>query len=156
MENGELNVVLYYADFLSLKKESIPITDTCKYFFVYGYPVNAAFIAGVKPIWDEQNQYYQQAESEYAILKESLGEEAAASFIDDIAHLKACGAVGAIQMLKCIHRYSDKRERKQAFEKYFTWKNNQHFTHIIKDDDGTPTEKECSKYVYHFENMRPA
>lgn len=43
-----LNAVLYYADYLSLYHTYTPITDTCKYFIIYGTPVNAAYL-GVIP-----------------------------------------------------------------------------------------------------------
>lgn len=56
-------------------------------------------------------------------------------------------------MLKNIHQYSTKRERKQAFNTYNDWKNNQIFTHTVLDEDGNPQEKRCSKYVYHAERM---
>ena len=36
MNDIELNAILYYADFLSLKDVSQPVTDNCKYFFVHG------------------------------------------------------------------------------------------------------------------------
>ena len=52
-----LNAVLYYADYLSLYYTSIPVTDTCKYFIIYGTPVNAAYMDGHSPIYDENNQY---------------------------------------------------------------------------------------------------
>jgi hypothetical protein len=45
MNDIELNAILYYADFLSLKAINQPVTDNCKYFFVYGVPINSAFIA---------------------------------------------------------------------------------------------------------------
>ena len=37
------------------------------------------------------------------------------SFLENISDLKACGTVGAKQMLKCIHRYSTTIDRKKAF-----------------------------------------
>lgn len=30
------NIILYYADYLSLRACSIPITDNCKYFYING------------------------------------------------------------------------------------------------------------------------
>jgi hypothetical protein len=44
MNNIELNAVLYYADFLSLKAINQPVTDNCKYFFIHGAPINSLFI----------------------------------------------------------------------------------------------------------------
>lgn len=40
----ELNAILYYADYLSLKEESKAVTDNCKYYFIYGSPINSAYI----------------------------------------------------------------------------------------------------------------
>lgn len=151
MNNIELNAVLYYADFLSLKARSIPVTDTCKYFYIHNAPINSAYIADVEPVYDKENQYFKQARDEYILLRDKFGEDGVLTFIDNIANLSACGAVGAVQMLKCIHRYSEKHERKTAFNKYHIWKNNQKYTHIINNDDGTPEEHECSKYIYHHE-----
>lgn len=40
----ELNIILYYADYLSLVETSTTVTDNCKYYVVYGTPMNAAYI----------------------------------------------------------------------------------------------------------------
>lgn len=61
MSTVELNCILYYADFLSLKHECKPVTDNCKYFFVFGVPKNAAFIVGCEPVYDTENPYFIQA-----------------------------------------------------------------------------------------------
>ena len=153
MNNIELNAVLYYADFLSMKEISQPVTDTCKYFFVHGAPINSAFILDLEPIYDEQNQYFQQAKIEYEIIKNKFGDEGVESFVDDICSIKACGSVNAEQMLKCIHQYSNKKQRGTAFNTYYNWRNNQIYTHITINEDGEPIEKTCSKYVYHVERM---
>lgn len=58
MNNIERNAILYYADFLSLKAVSHPVTDTCKYFFIHGAPINAAFILDLEPLYDEENPYF--------------------------------------------------------------------------------------------------
>lgn len=34
MTNIEHNAILYYADVLSLKETSKPVTDNCKYYFI--------------------------------------------------------------------------------------------------------------------------
>ena len=151
MTTAELSAILYYADFLSLQSESKPITDTCKYFYIHGIPINAAYIAGVEPTVDYESKYYTQALLEYQQIKEGAGEDGIMSYIEDIGELRGRGAIDAEQLLKYIHRFSSKKERKQAFDTYKNWKYNQTFTHIIKDDDGNPQEVECSKYVYHYE-----
>lgn len=53
MNDIELNALLYYADYLSLRDTSIPVTDTCNYFFVYGAPVNSTFLLDMMPEYDE-------------------------------------------------------------------------------------------------------
>lgn len=151
MDLFELNAILYYADFISLREQSIPVTDNCKYFFIHESPINSALIANCTPDVDINNKYYQQAYREYSEIKNKFGNEGVQSYIDNISNLKACGMVDAERMLRCIHQYSDKHERNKAFKKYRDWKKNQTFTHIIKDDDGNEIEQKCSKYVYHYE-----
>lgn len=115
MNEVELNCILYYADYLSLKAISQPVTDNCKYFFVHNRPVNIAYIAGVLPEYDENNKYFIQAFRDYNKIKYMFEEEGALSFIDDICFLRACGMVDATRMLQHIHLFSTKFERKQAF-----------------------------------------
>lgn len=50
--------------------------------------------------------------AEYQTIQERFDGEGAMSFIDDICSIKACGSVDAEAMLKCIHRFSNKYERK--------------------------------------------
>ena len=153
MNNIELNAILFYADFLSLKAISQPVTDNCKYFYVYGVPTNSAYILNLEPEFDADNQYFKQALAEYTIIKDKFGEEGVETFIDDICCIKACGMVDAERMLKCIHQYSSKKERKQAFETYSKWKKDQIYTHTTINEDGDPRRKECTAYVYHAERM---
>ena len=61
MTQIELNAILYYADFLSLKAENKPVTDNCKYFFVNGAPTNALYIIDLEPEYDRENPYLIQA-----------------------------------------------------------------------------------------------
>ena len=147
----ELNAILYYADYISLREQSIPVTDTCKYFFIHNTPINSAVIADRIPDIDVNNPYYQQAYKEYLAIKDKFGDEGVESYINSISSIQACGMVDAHRMLKQIHQYSDKSERKQAFRKYNNWKDSKIYTHIIKDDDGNDIEKECTKYVYNHE-----
>lgn len=65
INNIELNAILFYADYLSLRATSTPVTDNCKYFFIYRCPINSAFIAGVAPVYDVSNPYYKQSYAEY-------------------------------------------------------------------------------------------
>lgn len=52
MTDIEQNAILYYADFLSLKYKSHPVTDNCKYFFIHGCPINSAYIVDLEPEYD--------------------------------------------------------------------------------------------------------
>ena len=153
MNNIELNAILYYADFLSLKATNQPVTDNCKYFFIHGVPINSLFILDQQPLYDKNNVYLQQAESEYLTIRDKFGDDGVESFIEDICSIKACGSVDAERMLKCIHQYSTKKERKQAFNAYYNWKNSRIYTHITINDDGDPLELECSPYIFHTERM---
>ena len=153
MNEIELNAILFYADFLSLQEISIPVTNNCKYYFIHKTPIHISYVAGLTPLYDINNPYFKQAQTEYLLIRDKFDDEGVISFISNIASIGASGCVDAIRMLKCIHQYSDKQERKSAFNKYHTWKNNQKFTHIIKDEDGNPKEVECSRYVYDHERM---
>ena len=149
MNEAELSTILYYADFLSLQKTSTPVTDSCKYFFVHGVPMNIAFIAGVSPIYDAKNPYLQRAIDEYTLLKDKFGDEGVMSFIGEICSLASGGAVGALQMLKYIHQYSEKGQRSRAFKKYKEYKQQYKYTYNRINEDGDLEELGCTKYVAH-------
>ena len=151
MNDIELNAILFYADFLSLKAISQPVTDNCKYFFIYGCPINSAYILDMEPIYDSNNQYLLQAYNEYNLIKQQYSEDAVMSFIDDICFIRACGMVDAERMLQCIHMFSTKTERKQAFKEYRQWKENNIQTHQINDENGNPLDVECTTYFKHAE-----
>lgn len=147
----ELNCILYYADYLSLKDLSQPVTDNCKYFFVHSHPVNSAYIAGVEPEYDIENKYFIQAHRDISKIQEMFEEDGTLSFIDDICFLRACGMVDARRMLQHIHMFSSKYERKQAFQAYQQWKTNKTYTHQILDEDGKPKTERCTKFFKHAE-----
>lgn len=153
MNDIELNALLFYADFLSLKATSQPVTDNCKYFYIHGMPINSACILDMEPVYDSDNPYFQQALAEYTIIRDKYGDEGLETFIDDICCIRACGCVDAERMLKCIHQYSTKRERKEAFNLYNNWKKDQIYSHITINENGDPQRTECTKYVYHAERM---
>lgn len=153
INNIELNAILYYADFLSLQHESIPVTDNCKYFYIHNTPINSCYILDLEPIYDENNKYFQQAKNEYIILKNKFGEEGVISFVENLAYLGAAGSVNAQQMLKHIHYYSNKYDTKQAFQKYNRWKQGKKYIHTTINEDGKEVERECSMYTYHVERM---
>lgn len=147
--NIEQNAILYYADFLSLRDTCTPVTDNCKYYFVYGAPINAAILCGNKPIYDVENKYYIQAYNEYTSLKDQFGDEGAMSFIEQISNLKALGTVNAKQMLQCIHQYDSRSDRKAAFRKYEKWLSNQKYEIQTINDDGELEYTQCTRYVAH-------
>ena len=127
----ELNMLLYYADFISLKAISSPITDSCKYYFINNVPMNSAFLVDSQPFYDVDNKYYKQA-------------------LEDLCMLRARGVVDAEQMLKYIHQYSSRQERKQAFIDYYKWLRNQKYITTVENEQGDLVETECSKYVAHY------
>lgn len=147
----EQNAILYYADFLSLQKESIPVTDNCKYYYIHGTPINSAYIVDRKPFYNKENVYYKQSVEEYAKIRDKFGEDGVISFVDNLCNLSALGCINANQILKCIHQYSDKVTRNNAFNKLNKWKNNQVYTHLTKDEDGNLHRVKCSRYVARVE-----
>jgi hypothetical protein len=56
-------------------------------------------------------------------------------------------------MLKCIHQYSTKHERKIALNALKNWQKEQIYSHITLNENGDPQETECTKYVKHAETM---
>lgn len=58
MEREELNAILFYADLLSLKRRSIPLTDNCKYFYIHGIPINSLYIINIEPVYDENSEFF--------------------------------------------------------------------------------------------------
>lgn len=151
MTHIELNAILYYADFLSLKQKGVPVTDNCKYFFIHGCPINSAFIVNLEPEYDKDNEFLTQASQEFQTIQDKYDEEAALSFIDDICSIKACGCVDAISMIKCIHQYDTKQEKKAAIKQYNEWKKEQFYSHLTINENGDPQEVACTKYFKHAE-----
>ena len=145
-----LDVILYYADFLSMKNESIPVTDPCKYFFINKLPTNISTICDTVLFFDSDNKYIEQAMAELQPIEDKYGEEGVMSYIDDICYIRACGMVDAKRMLEFIHRWSDRYTRKQAFKKYNKYISDTHYYITIKDDDGESRRIECSKYVAEY------
>lgn len=147
----EQSIILYYADYLSLKNSCTTVTDNCKYYWIQQTPINSAYICKYEPFYDVQNQYYIQAYTEYQTIKESFNEDGINSFLGEIGYLSSAGIVDAIQILKCIHRYSTKQERRHALRKYNQWVDRQMYTHIVYNDDGDPQREECTRYVAYSE-----
>lgn len=145
------DIILYYADFLSLQEMSIPVTDNCKYYFIHNLPVNSDHMLDTEPNYDSESKYIKKAQQEYDKINDKFGEVAAIEFIKKICDLAAYGCINAEQMLKFIHRFSTKVERKQAFNIYNNWKRNQKYTHQTINDNGDIEERECTRFVYNAE-----
>lgn len=154
VNNIELNAILFYADYLSMKETSTPVTDNCKYFFIYRFPINSAFMADVFPIYDEDNPYFKQSRAEYMLIKDKFGEDGVLDFISNIGELQASGMCDGTRLLQYINQYADKKQRNKAFEVYEDYINNIEYFHTTLNEDGNPQETKCSKYVYHVERMR--
>lgn len=81
MNIRELNAVLYYADYLSLRETSTPVTDNCKYYFIYNIPMNVATLSNSMPFYDSNNKFYKQAVEEYNSIKSTFGENAVEDYL---------------------------------------------------------------------------
>lgn len=147
----EYNAILFYADVLSLQERSIPVTDSCKYFYVYGVPMHILSICGYKVNLSVYNKYFKQSYKTYIILRDKYGEEGIKTFIDNICAISLCGMLDAERILKCIHQYDDKSSLTYALNKYYRWKSKQSYTHTILDDEDRKRESECTKYIKHYE-----
>lgn len=143
------NIILYYADYLSLRACSIPITDNCKYFYINGQPINIAVMTNGEPFVDTESQFIKQAMNECDKIKKKFGESGMLDFVTSICNLKIAGTVNGEMMLKYIHQYSSPNEKNKALKKYRNWKTSQKYTHTVITEDGYATEEECTKYVAH-------
>lgn len=90
------------------------------------------------------------------MIRDKYGDDGLISFVDNVCNLAALGCINAHQMLACIHRYSNKYERRSAFNKYENWLNNQIYTHIITDEKGEKQRVECTRYIAHLEQHTDA
>lgn len=153
MNSIETNAVLFFADYLSLKEQSIPVSRPCKYFFVHNCPINAAYIADVYPDIDVTNMYFKRAAYQYSLLKRKFGDDGVKSFIDGLCNIQSTGMVDADRMLKYIHRYSTKQERKAAFKILENHLNSKQYFHTTINELGDPQETECTQYVAHAERV---
>ena len=147
----EQNAILYYADFISLQECGLPVTDNCKYFFVYGTPINAACVVDNKPFYDENNKYIKRSIEEYINIRNKFGNDGVLSFVNNICNISACGCVSGKDMLRCIFRYGMKKEKHDAIEKYEKYMKNLKYSHKVKNEEGGSKRVYCSKYVAHLE-----
>lgn len=149
----ELSMILYYADFLSLRDRSIPVTDNCKYFYIYGVPINSAFILDMTPVFSINDKYFQQALNEFSIIKSKFNDDGLRSFVDDICSIRNCGMVDWRRMLTYIHQFSTKKEKLKSFNICETFLNNLRYKHTYMND-GEQQEGEQTKYVFHVEQAK--
>ena len=147
MNEAELSAILYYADLLSMKSTSHPITNNCKYFFVHKTPMHISFIVNQLPQFDKEDQYFQQSLNEYRMLTDKYGNDGAMSFINNLCNLGVAGSVNGLQMLKYIHRYTDKYNKYKAFKEYGQYIKNQKYTFQSRNDDGELETRPCTKYI---------
>ena len=99
----EYNAILFYSDVLSLEEQSIPFTESCKYFFIYNSPMHIFTIAGLNNDVDISNRYFKQSYDTYVLLRDKYGEEGIETFINNICSIAVSGMVDAERILKCIH-----------------------------------------------------
>lgn len=147
MNEAELSAILYYADLLSMKSTSHPITNNCKYFFVHKTPMHISFIVNQLPQFDKEDQYFQQSLNEYRMLTDKYGNDGAMSFINNLCNLGVAGSVNGLQMLKYIHRYTDNYNKYKAFKEYKQYIKDQKYTFQSKNDDGELETRPCTKYI---------
>lgn len=147
MNEAELSAILYYADLLSMKSTSHPITNNCKYFFVHKTPMHISFIVNQLPQFDKEDQYFQQSLNEYRMLTDKYGNDGAMSFINNLCNLGVAGSVNGLQMLKYIHRYTDKYNKYKAFKEYGQYIKNKKYTFQSRNDDGELETRPCTKYI---------
>ena len=147
MNEAELSAILYYADLLSMKSTSHPITNNCKYFFVHKTPMHISFIVHQLPQCDKEDQYFSQSLNEYRMLTDKYGNDGAMSFINNLCNLGVAGSVNGLQMLKYIHRYTDKYNKYKAFKEYGQYIKDQKYTFQSRNDDGELETRPCTKYI---------
>lgn len=58
------------------------------------------------------------------------------------------------RLLKYIHQYSEKAERRNAIRKYAEYMDDIQYTKTTINEDGNPQTIECTKYYAHAERMR--
>lgn len=153
INDGEKNLILYYADYISLQHENIPVTDSCKYFFIKGSPYNIEYIVTHDIEVDFDNKYVREAYNNLRMLSNCFTKNAAAKFLSDLCEIQACGVVDAERMIQYIYQY-DRDLKHKAFKKYNKYIKSKKYTHIVSDEDGNKIEKECTKYIAHAEKLR--
>lgn len=103
------------------------------------------------PFFDENNPYLAESVKEYNMIREKYDDDGVKAFLEDLCALKYTGKVTGYDMLKYIHMYSDKKERKHAYKKYQNYDENIKYKHAVRNDDGDIELVQCSRYIAHLE-----
>lgn len=148
------NAVLFYSDVLSLRSQYVPVTDTCKYYVVFGIPVHVSYLLGNTPEYNMDNKYYLESTQDINRIIENFGHEGVQSFIYSLCSVGSMGSINGEQILKCVLYYEDQKVIRKALD---TYKN--HIKHLkyfqsVKNEDGNDIIEECSKYVFHANRMK--
>lgn len=143
-----LNAVLFYADYLSLHDLYIPITDTCKYYIIFGMPINAAYIHGSGPIYNKESKYFKQSVDELQKIYKRTGPEGVISFLQNMCNVFALGNIDGIRMLNCMFYYENKKIKNISRSTYTKYMKNIRYKHVV-EEDGVETVINNTKYVEH-------
>lgn len=143
-----LNAVLFYADYLSLHDLYTPITDTCKYYIIFGMPINAAYIQGSGPIYNKESKYFKQSVDELQKIYKKTGPEGVISFLQNICNVFALGNIDGIKMLNCMFYYENKKIKNISRSTYTKYMKSIRYKHVV-EEDGVETAISNTKYVEH-------
>lgn len=143
-----LNAVLFYADYLSLHDLYIPVTDTCKYYIIFGVPINAAFIHGSGPIYDKESKYFKQSADELQKIYKKTGPEGVISFLQNMCNVFSLGNIDGIGMLNCIFYYESRKIKNISRSTYTKYMKSLQYEHQL-EEDGIITTTTNTKYVEH-------
>lgn len=143
------NILLYYADYLALRNKSRHVSDNCKYYYLFGGPINVAYICNNKPFYNEEDQYYQQSVKEITMIINKAGIQEALEFVNALCNVKAMGVIDANLMLKQIHQFSTQIDRSTAFKDYTRWLSTQRYSYLGTNEHGDIVRMPCTRYLAH-------
>lgn len=147
-------VVLFYSDVLSLKEKYVSVTDTCKYYIIFGIPVHISYLLGNIPEYDMNNKFYIESEQDINRIIEKFGHEGVQSFIYNLCSVGSMGSINGEQILKCVLYYEDGKVIKKALDTYKNHVKCLKYYQSIKNEDGEDSVEECSKYVFHANKLK--
>ncbi|WP_277045335.1 hypothetical protein [Sharpea azabuensis] len=132
-----------------MRNSSRHVTDNCKYYYLYGAPINVAYICDSKPFYDEEDKYYIQSIKEITAIINKAGIDEATNFVNAICNVRAMGVVDANLMLKQIHQFSTQIDRNTAFSDYNRWISSQKYSCIYTNEHGDSVRQVCTRYIAH-------